>query len=114
MAMHIPIQGDTFFTFTLLAASVKDCSSSPPPYHEYDTTRSMTSTIQVKATVLPGNILSIPVADIPVGNEVDVLIFAHKPKSESTKQSFLEFIRANRQPLSSYPSWEEFEKQFQA
>jgi hypothetical protein len=74
----------------------------------------MNATLQRFATVQPGHRVEVTVDEFQVGQTVQVYIVAQQPSlRDYPGQSLLEYIQKHRQPMKSYPTWEEYEKAIQ-
>lgn len=73
----------------------------------------MRTAIKMRATVLPGNRLELQDAELPEGNEVEVIVLLPENGNvTSPKPSILDFLASLPKEPSprSFDSWEEYEQ----
>ena len=74
----------------------------------------MNASLQRLTTVQPGHRVEVTVDELQIGQPVQVYIVPHQPgPRDYPGQSLLDYIQKHRRPMTSYPSWEEYEKALQ-
>lgn len=75
----------------------------------------MNATLLRKTTVLPGHRVEVTVDELQVGQSVQLYIVPQVTTSRDYPgQTLLEYIQKHRQPMTSFASWEDYEKAMQA